>query len=349
MRNEFNSEMVQLARESRGWTQAELAKQSGLTQGFLSKLEAGEKHVSDDKLASLSRALGYPPTFFFQKDSYAGFGMSLVYYRKKASTKVRDLQRLQAEKNIRRMQCSRILAGVDITSTNRFEFMDIDDYNGNVEHIARLVRANWRLPMGPIRNLVAAIEGAGGIVFSFDFGTRDIDALSEWPEKMPPLFCLNNTAPADRARFSLAHELGHIVMHRSASETIESEADRFAAEFLMPANEIASQLDHINLRRAAALKRHWRVSMAAIIMRARDLRRIPADHYTRLFRKMSHLGYRKREPEAILPEYPKLLQTMIEVYESSNGFGLADLARMFCIHEDELRYYLPSIRSLKIA
>ena len=105
----------------------------------------------------------------------------------------------------------------------------MDEHAENAEAIAQMLRANWSLPAGTVRKLMRAIEEAGGIVVKLPFATRDIDAISQWPSDMPPLFLVNSVSPPDRLRFSLAHELGHMVMHRAATETMELEADRFAS------------------------------------------------------------------------------------------------------------------------
>ena len=349
MSDTFNHEMVQMARESRGWTQTQLSSESGLTQGFISRLEAGEKHASEEKIAALASALSYPRSFFFQRGSYEGFGLSMVFYRKRAKTKVKDLKILQAEKNIRKMQLQRLLDSVDVFTNHRFPSMDIDEHDGAVESIASLVRANWQLPLGPVNNLIQSIERAGGVVYRFDFGTKDIDALSEWPEGMPPLFYLNSNAPMDRARFSLAHELGHVVMHHTASDTMEREADRFAAEFLMPEKQIKSQLENIDIKKAARLKPYWRVSMQAMIYRARDLSQITPTQFTALYKRLGHLGYRKTEPNPISPEHPKLLNKVFSVFESTNEFSYSDMARLFCVTENELPRYRPDRGGLRIA
>ena len=90
-----------------------------------------------------------------------------------------------------------------------------------------------------------------------------------------------------RVRFAIAHELGHWELHKEKQQlfscttedmltsykgsSIEAEANLFAAEFLMPAAEISKQLYNLNLPRLADLKRHWRVSMGALLVRAREL------------------------------------------------------------------------------
>jgi Zn-dependent peptidase ImmA (M78 family) len=119
--------------------------------------------------------------------------------------------------------------------------IDLDSCDGDVERVATLVRAAWRLPLGPVANLTIAIEDAGGIVLKCAFGTPLIDAAHLWLPDMPPLFFVNENTSGDRLRWKLAHEIGHAIMHQCPNGDVETEANRFAGAFLMPADEIGPQ------------------------------------------------------------------------------------------------------------
>jgi len=349
MERAFNSDMLRLARELRGWTQSRLSSESGITQAYISLLEHGQKEASDKKVDALSKSLGVPTSFFYQSEQYDGFGLSLVFHRKRASTRISHLRRLQAEVNLRRIHATRLLRGIDLAAPNDFVSMDIDDYDGDAERIAQFVRINWKLPLGPIPDLVKVIENAGGIVFRFPFGTKDIDAISQWPNDAPPLFFVNADAPADRTRFSLAHELGHVVMHNMASETMEAEADRFASELLMPRREIASQLVGITIKKAYALKPYWRVAMQALVRRARDVGSIDSATYSRLFRRIASLGMRTREQTTISSEVPQLGDRLIDEFQESSEFTDSRIAAILCVEEPHFRHlYRPLANSLRV-
>jgi Zn-dependent peptidase ImmA (M78 family)/DNA-binding XRE family transcriptional regulator len=332
--------MLTLAREYRGWTQSELADDSGITQGYISLLENGQKDAADDKIEKIAQSLRFPTSFFYQSERFLGLGLTFVFHRKKSSARVGDLRRLQAEVNLRRIHMTRLLRSVPVKAFGEFTMMDIDDHDGDAEAIATFVRANWKLPIGPIPNLIRTIESAGGIVFRFKFGTSDVDAISHWPDDGPPFFFINSQTPADRARYSLAHEVGHVVMHRSAAGDIEAEADRFASEFLMPESAIAPQLDGMSIKLAAKLKPYWRVSMQALIRRARDVGRISDADYSRLFRQVASLGMRKNEPVSILPEAPELADKIIAEFQRENRCSTAEISAVLDLHVDEfMRLY----------
>jgi Zn-dependent peptidase ImmA (M78 family)/transcriptional regulator with XRE-family HTH domain len=350
MKKTVNPEMISLARESRGMSQGELAKAVGVTQGKISKFESGMLAVPEDQLDLIAKELGYPVLFFTQDDAIKGAGSSCLYHRKRQSMPVRELRMIQAKVNVVRLQIVRLLRGVEIQSEVNFPRMDVAEYEGGPEEIAALVRKSWQLPTGPIANVVTTIEGAGGVVFRWPFGNRKLDAISQCVPGQPPLYFVNADAPNDRVRFSLAHELGHVIMHSIPTPDQEREADRFAAEFLMPGREIGPFLRPLSVQKAAAIKSVWKVSMASIIKRAFDLKKISESHYRKLFTQLSKLNYRTVEPSPLSNEEPTLLRDVVEIYLHSHRFSIAELSELVRLKEAEFRdLYLPDSRILRIA
>lgn len=127
-------------------------------------------------------------------------------------------------------------------------------------------------------------------------------------------------------RFTLAHEIGHIVMHTLHSEDQEREADEFAAEFLMPEKEIKPDLRSLTIAKLSPLKQYWKVSMAALIRRARDLDQINDRQYRRFFTKLNHLNYRTNEPNPIPQEEPRLIKEIIEMHQTTHSYSAAELS-----------------------
>jgi Zn-dependent peptidase ImmA (M78 family) len=102
---------------------------------------------------------------------------------------------------------------------------------------------------------------------------------------------------------SLAHELGHLVMHTNPNENVEEEAWDFAQEFLMPAVEIGKQFARLNLDKLGELKKEWGVSMQAILYRAKKLGKIGESYNRFLWMQIGKCGYRVNEPfEDVIPD-----------------------------------------------
>lgn len=331
-----NYEMITLARQSRGLTQSELAHRLGTSQGHLSKMEAGTLPISAETVEALSRVLDYPASFFMQNDRIFGASTSEFFHRKRSSIPAKVLDKIHAQLNIRRMHVARLMRSTDVPiSVPKF---DPDEFHGDVEEIARAVRAMWQLPRGPVKNIVQAIEDAGGIVIRMRFDTAKVDAVSWWTPGDPPIFAVNETMPADRERLTLGHELGHLVMHNAVRPDMEDEANRFAAAFLMPAEDIRSQLRGASMQSLAGLKVHWRVSMQALLVQAERTGAIPPGRAKSLWIQISRAGYRTREPAEL--DFPKeetsLLSELVGLHVSDLKYDAAQLSGLLNVHEHEL-------------
>ncbi len=166
----------------------------------------------------------------------------------------------------------------------------------------------WKVPVGPVRSLVGWLEAAGCLVIEDDFETGRVDGLSQWVEDKAVIY-LNRRSPTDRKRLTLAHELAHLCLHADTiSDDPEGDANRFAAELLMPATLIRPQLRNLTVGRLSDLKREWMVSMQALIERAHELRTLRQGQRTNLYRRFSANGWRTREPasDELPPEHPRL-------------------------------------------
>lgn len=340
--NEFNPEMLILAREYRGLTQTELAEQIGVKQGTISKIEAGLQSP-DAFTAQMSRTLSFPEEFFKQPDRVFGFNSAVFFHRKRQALPDKILRRLHASMNIMRMRVHRLLRSVpsDDSRTLLFRRLEIGDYKNNPEEVARLTRSMWYVPSGPVRSVTETIEIAGGVVIPMDFGSRHADAVSEWVPGFPPIFLTNanNDITGDRLRLTLAHEIAHVLLHAYPDPEMEAQANDFAAEFMMPRREIKASLYNLTLLKLAQLKRIWKVSMATLIQRAHELKTITDNQRRYLFMALSKRGQRLREPvETDIPiERPTGLKELVKAHVDL-GFSTRELMKLlFVTDEGEFR------------
>lgn len=311
--------MIKLAREAEGHSVRSLSELLKINHTTLSRYESGLLPVPASFIDDLAAALGRPQSYFYREGKrYEGSGN---YHRKRASMSLQLLKRIHAKINELRLEAAALLEWADVETESDFFRLNRDDFGGP-EGAARELRRLWQMPSGPVAHVTSLIEGAGGIVFNCDFETIALDGVSQWPlddSSMPPVFFINDCISGDRARFTLCHELGHAVLHHLPTPDLEGEADRFASEFLMPAVEIRDSLRSLTIESAAELKSYWKVSIAALIRRAKDLKVITADRYTSLMKRMSTLGYRKCEPIPIPNETPELYRALFDLQRSEMG------------------------------
>jgi Zn-dependent peptidase ImmA (M78 family) len=190
------------------------------------------------------------------------------------------------------------------------------------------------------KHLVRPVEDVGVIVVLEDFGIPKLDGVSVFSNKRTPMIFLNLQAPPSRRRFSIAHELAHTVLHRNLSPDVDEQADALAAEILMPEDEIALELADgpLTLARLADLKLRWRVSMAALLYRAKTLKLIDPRRYTYLWTQMSQSGYRIREPHEELfdNEAPSLERELIQFHREDLEYSDAEIAESLDIPCEEV-------------
>src|SRR5690606_15567960 len=259
MLDRINPHLLVLARESRGISQSELASQVGISQGKLSKAEKGEQGLPDEVLETIAGVLSYPVSFFFQKTPSAP--VSHYYYRKRVTIPQKVMMQIEAVVKIFRQNIDSLTEAVDLPE---FRLQAIDPEDNSPEEIARKTRYLLGLEKGPVPSLVNVLENNGIMIVKTDLFNEKIDGLSTISDKGLHIIFLNERMPNDRQRFSLAHELGHILMHfdiPKISENVEDEANRFASEFLKPKDEIINSLRHLDFPKLGELKRYWRVAM----------------------------------------------------------------------------------------
>ena len=183
------------------------------------------------------------------------------------------------------------------------------------EQVANNLRERWNLGNRPLDNLVQTSEDRGVVVISWD-KSNEFDGLSGWCGEYP-VTVINTRRSVDRIRFSLAHEIGHLLMDTSDVSPKEEErlANRFAAAFLVPErhalHELGSKRDQLGWAELKMLKRKYGLSMAAWLMRARDLGIISENRYSEMIKDFGSRGWRKNEPEEYRgDEEPIQLQQM---------------------------------------
>ena len=149
------------------------------------------------------------------------------------------------------------------------------------------------------------------------------------------------------------HELGHLVMHLGnppcSSDDAERQADEFASEFLMPEEEIRPMLLNVNIQTLGMLKRKWRVSMHALVRRAKDLETITYQQYRNLQMYFSKKGYAKSEPIPLPLENPTMWDETLKLYRDELGYSDEDLMSVMKINQrDFASWFSPKPRLMSL-
>lgn len=339
----LRGELLRIARQARRMTQQDLAQASGVAQSFVSMVEEGIRAPSPEQVNVFADALGFPTSFFAQPDPVIGTGVGEVFHRRRRSLAGKDLERIHAWMNITTFAVRRLLRAVDWPAVE-FPVWSLGADVESEEAAADMLRAKWYVPDGPVRSVTALLDQAGGLIIPMTFGTREVDAIGQWPSDLPPMIFVNLDVPQDRLRFTLMHEVAHLVLHqrsalRSVSDEIEVEANRFSAAFLLPKREIKPYLRNLTMPKLASLKRHWRVAMSALLMRARQLETITPAEEKALWAEMGRNGWRKREPEQldVFGEEPgRRYRELMKLHRLDLGYSEPALASVINLSEGDL-------------
>ena len=337
----FNPEMLSLARLSREMTKARLSELAGVSGTVISRYESGTSRVSDQILGRIAHALDYPLIFFFRRPVLIGQVGGSMFHRKQNSLPVGKLYRAHALAEARRLEVTSMLRSLDVSEPSLPEY-PVELFEDDPESIARSVRAFINLPPGPIFNLTEKLERNGCVVVSHNFGSRQIDGFSQRPQYPPCFIHLNSELPPDRWRWTLAHELGHMVMHFEPTESpklVEEQANLFAAEFLAPGHEIGHMLEDLTFQKLGGLKRQWGISMQALISRAHHLNAISASQRRSMFTRLAKAGYRTREPATLDPpvERPGRMGALARTHLERLNFTRWELRDLLALNETDFR------------
>lgn len=318
----FRGSRLRVARELRGLSQKTLAELVAISAAAIGQFEKGATIPTARTLVSLSNALDFPLEFF--RDDAAGQRDDVpAFFRSLRSVRAIERKQARAFADVVRQFAVGLESYVELPPLDVPRIPVTSQDVERVEDIASRVRQEWGLNSDqPLSDLVVELERHGIIVTRATFDTEKMDAFSVAFEDHPVVVLCSDKGLRDRSRFDAAHELGHLVMHDPevcGMRWAESQANRFAAAFLMPSEGIAAELPATpEWPRLVSLKRKWGVSIAALLVRARTLGIMAPEVQIQAFKTLSARGWRTSEPEPLgPPETPKLLRNAIRMLDNS--------------------------------
>lgn len=323
----FNGERLKIARMWRNLSATQLADLTGFSRQTISMLENGKlMNPEFATVQKLSEKLEFPITFFLE-ETKINLNESTTFFRSLLTTNKK--YRVEQEEKIK------FIAIVYNMLSEYLEFEKVNlpqiPTNATPQEAANILREYWGLGNRPIENIVYLVESNGLIVTDFETATGDVDAFSHkiTSDDMETYLIgySKNKRTAARIHFDVAHEIGHILLHnwredlecidKEEFKEIELQAHAFASAFLLPEDEFRKDVSPYatNLAYYTELKKTWKVSIAAMIRRAKDLDIITADDYSRLMRNMQKQGIRKIEPldDELVTAEPSLLRQAIKI------------------------------------
>ncbi|MFA2899537.1 helix-turn-helix domain-containing protein [Acinetobacter pittii] len=349
----FNMGRFDLARQRRGLTKRELAHRLEVTDRTVSNWYNNQQ-VDEKNLEKAAEILDFPINFFYgrevekiQAESVSFRALTKMTARKRDMAisqtilaemisdwidqnfdlplpNVPDLHELRSDFS------TATIGSLDETDENDVRYYLEYSYP---EACADTVRKAWGLGEQPIPNLIALLESKGIRVFSLTDEAQDVDACCRWTSGRPFIF-LNTSRTAERCRFDLAHELGHLVMHKHGiieGVHVEQEANAFASAFLMPRRSLlADPLRIPSLKSILSKKVIWQVSAAALTYRYNKLGIITDWNATSIYKQLAQRG-RNNEPNPLPHESSLLLDKVFQAL-AQEDFDFSKMTNDLCLN-----------------
>ena len=339
---------IKRARIAAGLSQRRAAELVGLSAMAISKFERGTLTPNSKTLIALGRAFRVRVEYFFRSSSPAIQG---IRYRKEPSLPKKILAKIEAividhvERFLETLTLYPISPIESFQVPRRLpEVHDLDD----VESVALKVRKAWRLGQDPIASVVGVLEEHGILVVIIEVpeGAR-FDGLAATADGTP-IIVVGREWPGDRQRFTLAHELGHLVLDGRLPPGLDEEqaCNRFAGAFLVPRERACAALGphrtQLGSQELLLLKHEYGLSMAGWVHRAHELGIISHSLSTSIFKSFNELGWRTEEPGDPFPqEVSRLHEQLVQRALAENMISTAKAAELLGISTREMREQNP--------
>lgn len=302
---------LQRARKAAGFSMSKLAEEVGVSANAIKKYEHGINMPSSSNLLKLASALNVRTEYFFRPVEVE---LQEIEYRKKSSLPKKLLNRLTADVMNQAERWSMLLdlypdpdnpiPAFSLPAELPAKVGDLEA----IEDVSSQMRQAWNLGLDPIPELVTAMESEGAMIICTHVeGVNRFDGLAGRIGKTP-VVVFSSHLSGDRQRFTLAHELGHLVLRGRLAENLDEEkaCDRFAGAFLLPKKAVVEIMgkrrDAIEPIELLLLKQEFGISMTAVLMRLEQCGVISANLKKHYFIEFGKLGWRKKEPGE---PYPK--------------------------------------------
>jgi len=308
---------LKLARQRARFSQQELANHAGVSAMAISKYERDKDMPSSGVLIKLAAALDVSVEFFLR--AAPDLDIQPVYRKhSKMGEKAKEAVTAQIQEWLERY----ITAESFLPLADRQIFEQPEGFPWKIsslsdaEQAAEGLRTAWRLGESPIENLVELLEDRGIKVGLVD-GDEHFDACTFWVSDgdAQPVIALKRDQPGDRARFSLAHELGHLMLDVPDDIDEEKTAHRFAGAFLVPAavarRELGVVRHNLDPHELSSLKQKYGLSMSAWVHRAQDLDILSASRAKSMWKLFGLYGWRKQEPGVLPSEEPGRMDRLV--------------------------------------
>jgi Zn-dependent peptidase ImmA (M78 family)/transcriptional regulator with XRE-family HTH domain len=329
------------AREASGYSLRELEAAIGgqVSAQAIGKYERNEMMPGSKVLMALARALEVSPEYLLSTREIELAGVDFRKAPHASSKEEKAVESAVLDQVERYLELEelfpRSMAQWSMPEDMKdFLVRNIDD----AETAADLLRKAWELGIDAIPSMAELLEDKGLKVIALDLSVNvsGSKALIRRPDQDDvPVIVVNSSHNGERQRFTLAHELAHLVLRPADGLDEEKLADRFAGAFLM-AREMLLRIvgenrTSISLGELAELKKIFKVSIASIAVRCHQVGALTKAAYGRIWGQIKALGWNSQnssEPNQLEKEIPQRMERLCLRAVSEGAISISKAAEL---------------------
>lgn len=281
---------IKNARKLKGLSLQNVADELQVSKQMISKYESGTSIPNSGKLIKLSKLFGLKIDYFFNS-----FRIELneVSFRKKSTFSAKKQNSLKERIKISLESYLYIedCLSINFSFDNPLKGIKINN-NEDIIRAVQKLKYDWEIGFDPVHNLIQLLEDKKIKIIELSDVEDKFDGLATYVDNKYPVIVLNKNFLVERKRFSLLHELGHILLDISENCNMKEEnvCHKFASEFLFPRNIVISEFggrrEHISFSELISTQEKYGISIKAIVYKLKDAGILSENQHSKFYKKI---------------------------------------------------------------
>jgi len=306
------------ARKLKGLSLQDVADELGVSKQMISKYENGISIPSSSNLIKLAKLFNLKLDYFFNS-----FKIELgeVNFRKKYSFSAKKQDSLKEEIKIKLENYLYVedILSIDFNFTNPIANINIEKIEDIEKAVCQLKNA-WEIGFDPVHNIIQLLEDKRIKIIEISDLENNFDGLSTYVDDKFPIIVINSEFPVERKRFTILHELGHLLLSISKNTELKVEeiCNKFASEFLLPIKtvieEFGGKRNHISISELISIQEKYGISIKALVYRLKDAGILNEKQHSDFYKKIRFNRLLEKEVDQSrfsTPEYSKRFERLV--------------------------------------
>jgi Zn-dependent peptidase ImmA (M78 family) len=282
---------IKNSRIQKGYSLQEVAEKIGVSKQMINKYEKGDSIPSSDKLIAFSKLFGQKVDYFFRKPEVQ---IGEINFRKKSKFSNKKINSLKEEI---RVQIENYLYIENICNLNSSFLNPLSEYVINskpdVIEATNLLRKAWNIGNDTIHNIIQLLEDKEIKVIEVAEETSLFDGLATVVDGKYYVIVVNKSMPIERKRFTILHELAHLLLNLNhlVEKEQESFCHSFASEMLLAQRnvivEFGDKRNNISFNELKNIQEKYGISISAIIYKLGEIKIISNEKVTGFYKRLN--------------------------------------------------------------